>query len=215
MPTSAWRPAGVSSRPSLPAASHRRPPPPTPRPRDGPWGAPGAPGPVQLPPAPTAPTSAASACACMSAGGMHRGVDDAELPAEVADGAPLRVSGWRRGARAPASTCPAFPQGRRATAFRSLELSGEELWHAADAVRQRVEALRRTASECGRSSSRSRTSCGRTPTRCSNSRAVGPKWAARGGRALHALRACIPSSPEPGGTLAIVRVRSYSPRGTS
>jgi hypothetical protein len=63
----------------------------------------------------------------------------AELPRGLDEGAPLRV--WI----APGSPCasiyvPAFPRSVAGPPpFVSLELSSEELWLAADAVRQRVE----------------------------------------------------------------------------
>ena len=63
----------------------------------------------------------------------------AELPDGVADGAPLRA--WV----APGSPCasiyvPAFPRSAAGPPpFVPLELSSEELWRAADAVRRRVE----------------------------------------------------------------------------
>ena len=64
----------------------------------------------------------------------------AELPDALGDGAPLRVY------VAPGSPCvsiyvPAFPLSSKGPPpFVPIELSGEELWHAADAVRRRVEA---------------------------------------------------------------------------
>jgi hypothetical protein len=63
----------------------------------------------------------------------------AELPTNVAAGAPLRA--WV----APGSPCasiyvPAFPRSAAGPPpFVPLELSGEELWQAADAVRRLVE----------------------------------------------------------------------------
>ena len=64
----------------------------------------------------------------------------AELPDALGDGAPLRVY------VAPGSPCasiyvPAFPLSSKGPPpFVPIELSGEELWHAADAVRRRIEA---------------------------------------------------------------------------
>jgi hypothetical protein len=63
----------------------------------------------------------------------------AELPEAIADGAPLRV--WV----APGSPCasifvPAFPRSAAGPPpFVPFELSNEELWRAADAVRRHVE----------------------------------------------------------------------------
>jgi hypothetical protein len=63
----------------------------------------------------------------------------AELPASIADGAPLRV--WvAAGSPCASIYVPVFPRSVAGPPpFVPFELSGEELWQAADAVRRRVE----------------------------------------------------------------------------
>jgi secernin len=107
----------------------------------GPWGAPGVPGVVE-PPLARVDDEVAGITVCMhlrdlcvTAASMI-----AELPDDLSDGAPLRVY------VAPGSPCasiyvPAFPLSSKGPPpFVPIELSGEDLWHAADAVRRRVEA---------------------------------------------------------------------------
>jgi hypothetical protein len=117
----------------------------------------------------------------------------AELPTRVADGAPLRVF------VAPGSPCvsiyvPAFPRTAAGPPpYVPVELSGEALWHAADALRRRVEddpaALERVREvldpveeDLWADANEVLEQPARWPT-------VGAAW---GRRALHALRACIP-----------------------
>jgi hypothetical protein len=107
----------------------------------GPWGVPGEPGSVQPPPPRTGDdASTVTVCMhirdfCVTAASMI-----AELPDAVDDGAPLRVY------VAPGSPCasiysPAFPRSVKGPPpFVPMELSGEELWLAADALRQLVES---------------------------------------------------------------------------
>jgi dipeptidase len=107
----------------------------------GPWGAPGAPGPVHAPP-PRVGEDRSGVSVCMHVRGYSVTAASmiAELAPGIADGAPLRVF------VAPGSPCasiyvPAFPRTAAGPPpFVPLELSGEELWHAADALRQLVEA---------------------------------------------------------------------------
>ena len=107
----------------------------------GPWGAPGSEGPVLLPPDRVG-TDRRGVSICMHVRGRSATAASmiAELPDAIADGAPLRVY------VAPGSPCasiyvPAFPRTVAGPPpFVPLELSGEELWHAADALRQLVEA---------------------------------------------------------------------------
>ena len=63
----------------------------------------------------------------------------AELPAALADGAPLRVY-VAAGSPCASIYVPAFPRRLPARPRLSPSLSGEELWHAADELRQLVEA---------------------------------------------------------------------------
>ena len=107
---------------------------------DGPWGAPGARGAVTPPPRSLGPDfSGVSVCMHVRDRHVTAASMIAELPRAVADGAPLRV--WV----APGSPCasvfvPAFPRSVAGPPpFVPFELSSEELWQAADDVRQRVE----------------------------------------------------------------------------
>src|SRR6185312_17249736 len=106
----------------------------------GPWGAPGARGHVTPPPHRLGPDfSGVSVCMHVRARYVTAASMIAELPDGVADGAPLRV--WI----APGSPCasvfvPAFPGSVAGPPpFVPFELSSEEVWQAADAVRRRVE----------------------------------------------------------------------------
>jgi hypothetical protein len=117
----------------------------------------------------------------------------AELPSGIADGAPIRA--WV----APGSPCtsiyvPTFPRSIAGPPpFVPLELSGEELWHTADAVRQRVEddpaalsgireVLKPVEDELWADADDVLSQPGRWA-------AAGTSW---GRRALHALKSCIP-----------------------
>jgi secernin len=106
----------------------------------GPWGTPGARGPLVPPPRRLGPDfSGVSVCMHVRDRYVTAASMIAELPDAVADGAPLRV--WV----APGSPCasvfvPAFPRSVAGPPpFVPFELSSEELWQAADAVRRRVE----------------------------------------------------------------------------
>ena len=109
----------------------------------GPWGEPGRPNgddEVAPPPARAGADGAGwSVCLHVGAFAVTTASMIAELPHGIADGAPLRVF------VAPGSPCaslyvPALPRSVAGPPpFVPLELSGEELWRAADAVRQRVE----------------------------------------------------------------------------
>jgi secernin len=104
----------------------------------GPWGAPGGDGPADPPPG-ADPTTAT---VCMHV--PHRSVTAASfiavLPADLADGAPLRTY-VALGSPCVSIYVPAFPKtmaGR--TPFVPFEISTETMWRAAEAVRQRVDA---------------------------------------------------------------------------
>jgi secernin len=160
----------------------------------GPWGAPATRGPVHPPPARAGDDfSGVSVCMhlrgfCVTAASMV-----AELPAGIGDGEPVRVY------VAPGSPCssiyvPAFP--RTVTGpppFVPLELSTEELWRAADGVRQRVEAdpdalpaVRAGLQELEDELWAEADDVLAYPARWA---AAGASW---GQRALDALRTCIP-----------------------
>ena len=141
-PTSAWRPAAASCAPALAGgltaaatAAHLRDHGP------GPWGAPGAGGPVVPPPSGVG-DDFSGVTVCMHVRDLC--VTAASMIAELPPGAGRRRARCGRDVAA-GSPCvsvyvPGFP--RTATGpppFVPVELSGEELWHAADAVRRRVE----------------------------------------------------------------------------
>ena len=160
----------------------------------GPWGAPGTRGPVHGPPRGVGEDfSGVSVCMhvrglCVTAGSMI-----AELPNRLTDGAPLRVY-VALGSPCASIYVPAFPR----TAFGPppfvpLELSGEELWRAADAVRRRVEtdpealtAVREVLQPVEDELWADADDVLERPDRWA---AAGAAW---GSRALHALRTCIP-----------------------
>jgi secernin len=162
----------------------------------GPWGAPGTEGLVHLPPTRVgADSSGVTVCMHVRELSVTAASMIAELPADVADGAPLRVF------VAPGSPCasiyvPAFPRTAAGPPpFVPLELSNEELWHAADALRQLVEAdpdalpgvrdaLKPVEDELWAEAHEVL----EQPARWSE---VGGSW---GARALGALRSCIPSA---------------------
>jgi dipeptidase len=160
----------------------------------GPWGAPGGDGPVHLPPAGVG-ADGRGVSVCMHVRGLSVTAASmiAELPPGLADGAPLRVF------VAPGSPCtsiyvPAFPRTAAGPPpFVPFELSGEDLWHAADAVRQVVEddpgtlsAIRDTLTPVEDSLWAEAEAVADDPTRWAE---TGGSW---GARALKALRSCIP-----------------------
>ncbi len=160
----------------------------------GPWGVPGTPGPVHPPPEGIG-EDFSGVTVCMHVRGLCVTTTSmiAELPTGIEEGAPLRVY------VAPGSPCasifvPAFPRSVAGPPpFVPLELSGEELWRAADAVRQRAEAdpavlsavrevLQPVEDELWADADDVLERPGRWA-------AAGATW---GSRALHALRTCIP-----------------------
>jgi secernin len=160
----------------------------------GPWGGPGEPGAVHLPPAGVGDDlSGVTVCMhirdlCVTAASMI-----AELPDALGGGAPLRVY------VAPGSPCssiyvPAFPiSSKGPPPFVPIELSGEELWHAADAVRRRVEAdpdaLPSVRAVLQPVEDEIWFEADEVLERPGSWAAVAGSW---GARALHALRSCIP-----------------------
>ena len=117
----------------------------------------------------------------------------AELPSRIADGAPLRVY-VALGSPCASVYVPAFPRTAAGPPpFVPLELSGEELWHASDAVRRRVEAhpetltaVREVLQPVEDELWADADDVLERPDRWA---AAGAAW---GSRALHALRTCIP-----------------------
>jgi dipeptidase len=162
----------------------------------GPWGAPGASGAsgaVHPPPSRLgADLSGVSVCMHVRGQSVTAASMIAELPPAVADGEPLRVY------VAPGSPCvsiyvPAFPSTAAGPPpFVPFELSGEEIWFAADALRVLVEAdpaalervravLAPVEGELWAEADEVREHPGRWA-------AAGTSW---GARALDALRACL------------------------
>ena len=106
----------------------------------GPWGAPGTAGPVHLPPT-EAGADGSGVSVCMHVRGRVATTASmiAELSPHLAEGAPLRVY-VAAGSPCVSIYVPAFPRTAAGPPpFVPRELSGEELWHAADALRQLVE----------------------------------------------------------------------------
>ena len=186
----------------------------------GPWGAPGTAGPVHLPPdRGRARTAAASASACTSAGvSVTAASMIAELSPDLADGAPLRVY-VAAGSPCASIYVPAFPRTAAGPPpFVPFELSGEELWHAADALRQLVEAdpdalpaVREALQPVEDELWAEADDVLEDPARWAE---VGASW---GGRALACAAVLYPLIVVGrGGTLRQhARVCSYSPRGMS
>ncbi len=160
----------------------------------GPWGAPGGGGAVHLPPARIGEDfSGVSVCMHVRGLSVTAASMIAELPLGIADGAPLRAY------VAPGSPCasiyvPAFPRTAAGPPpCIPLELSGEDLWHAADAVRRLVEgepvalpAVREVLQPVEDELWAEADDVLEEPGRWA---ATGETW---GSRALDALRSCIP-----------------------
>lgn len=107
----------------------------------GPWGAPGDRGGVTPPPRRLGPgLSGVSVCMHVRDRYVTAASMIAALPESIADGAPLRV--WvAAGSPCASIYVPAFPRSVAGPPpFVPFELSSEELWQAADAVRRHVEA---------------------------------------------------------------------------
>jgi secernin len=162
----------------------------------GPWGAPGTDGPVQLPPT-GVDTDGSGVSVCMHVRGVVVTTASmiAELPPDLADGAPLRVF-VAAGSPCVSIYVPAFPRTAAGPPpFVPVELSGEELWHAGAALRQIVEAepdalpvIRESLKPVEDELWAEAEEVLEEPSRWAE---VGESW---GSRALNALRSCIPSS---------------------
>jgi secernin len=105
----------------------------------GPWGSPGSPGPVDPPPAERG-SDASGVSVCMHV--PNRSVTTASLiallPTGIGAGAPLRVY-VALGSPCVSIYVPAFPRTAAGPPpYIPFELSGQELWQAAEALRQRV-----------------------------------------------------------------------------
>jgi secernin len=162
----------------------------------GPWGSPGTVGPVHPPPT-GVDTDGSGVSVCMHVGGVVVTTASmiAELSPDLADGAPLRVF-VAAGSPCVSVYVPAFPRTAAGPPpFVPVELSGEELWHAAAALRQLVEAepgalplIRETLKPVEDELWAEAEDVLEEPSRWA---VVGESW---GSRALGALRSCIPSS---------------------
>ena len=161
----------------------------------GPWGAPcSAPRRVVAPPARVGDDfSGVSVCMhvrglCVTAASMI-----AELPGGIAAGAPIRA--WvAAGSPCASIFVPAFPRSVAGPPpFVPPELSAEELWHAADALRQRVEddpaALAGIREVLGPVEDELWAAADDVLNEPGRWAAAGASW---GRRALHAMRSCIP-----------------------
>ena len=162
----------------------------------GPWGAPGTDGPVHPPPT-GVDADGRGVSVCMHVRGVVVTTASmiAELPPDLAEGAPLRVY-VAAGTPCASIYVPAFPRTAAGPPpFVPVELSGEELWHAGAALRQSVEAdpdalamIRETLTPVEDELWAEAEDVLEDPSRWAE---VGGSW---GSRALHALRSCIPSS---------------------
>ncbi len=161
----------------------------------GPWGAPGAGGPVHQPPVRVGPDgSGVTVCMHVRELSVTAASMIAELPADLADGAPLRAY-VALGSPCASIYVPAFPRTAAGPPpFVPFELSGEDMWHAADALRQLVEAdpealpvIRETLTPVEDELWAEADDVLEDPARWAE---VGGSW---GSRALHALQSCIPS----------------------
>ena len=182
----------------------------------GPWGTPGSAGPVHVPPGRVG-SGGRGVSICMHVRGLSVTAASmvAELPAALADGAPLRVY-VAAGSPCASIYVPAFPRTVAGPPpFVPLELSGDELWHAADALRRVVED---DPSVAARLPSHPRSRRGRAVGRGRRRRriprplgrrrrVVGPPGPGRAA-VLHPL-----ISPGPAVRCADTPVCSYSPRG--
>ena len=108
---------------------------------NGPWGTPGVAGPVHSPPERIGEDfSGVSVCMHVRGLSVTAASMIVELPPGIGDGAPLRAY-VAAGSPCASIYVPVFPRTVAGPPpFVPVELSGEELWHAADTVRQRVEA---------------------------------------------------------------------------
>jgi dipeptidase len=162
----------------------------------GPWGAPGTDGPVEPPPARVgADSSGITVCMHVRDAVVTTASMIAELPTDVAAGAPVRVF-VAAGSPCASIYVPAFPRTAAGPPpFVPRELSGEDLWHAAAALGRLVEedpealpVIRETLTPVEDELWAEADDVLGDPSRWA---LVGESW---GSRALHALRSCIPSS---------------------
>jgi len=158
----------------------------------GPWGAPGVEGPVHRPPEGIA-ADFSGVSVCMHVRGLSVTAASmiAELPRDIDDGAPLRVY-VAAGSPCASIYVPAFPRTVAGPPpFVPLELSSEEMWHAADTLRQRVEddpdALAEVRAVLQPVEDELWADADDVLAEPSRWASAGASW---GSRALHALRAC-------------------------
>jgi dipeptidase len=159
----------------------------------GPWGAPGGHGPAHPPPSGRADPTGASVCMHVPQRSVTAASFIAVLPADLADGAPLRTY-VALGSPCASIYVPAFPKtvaGR--TPFVPFEISAEAMWRAADAVRQRVDAdpesIGAIRSVLGPVEAELWAEADEVVDRPQDWSRVATSW---GGRALSALQSCAP-----------------------
>ncbi len=158
----------------------------------GPWGAPGTGGAVPVPPEPVGADRRGRSI-CMHGRSVTAASMIAELVPGLGEGAPLRVY-VAAGSPCASIYVPAFPRAAGGPPpFVPVELSTDELWLAADALRQRVEAdpdalvaVRQTLGPVDDELWAEADDVLGYPARWAE---VGASW---GARALDALRRCIP-----------------------
>jgi secernin len=162
----------------------------------GPWGMPGTDGPVEPPPARVGTDSSGiTVCMHVRDAVVTTASMIAELPTDLAAGAPVRVF-VAAGSPCASIYVPAFPRTAAGPPpFVPRELSGEDLWHAAAALGRLVEqdpealpVIRETLTPVEDELWAEADDVLHDPSRWAQ---VGESW---GSRALDALRSCIPSS---------------------
>jgi len=162
---------------------------------NGPWGAPGDHGQVDPPPTGVGEDfSGVSVCMHVRGLSVTAASMIAVLPGAIGEGAPLRVY-VAAGSPCASIYVPAFPRTAAGPPpFVPMELSSEELWRAADEVRDLVESapdalaeVRGVLAAVEDELWAEADDVWERPNRWSN---IGATW---GARALHGLRSCIPS----------------------
>jgi secernin len=161
---------------------------------NGPWGAPGGGGPAQPPPT-TATESGSGVSVCMHTPGRNVTAASliAVLPTDLTAGAPL-CAYVALGSPCVSIFVPAFVRTAAGPPpFVPRELSGESMWRAADALRQRVDAdpaaigpIREVLDAVEEELWFEAAQITETPDRWPD---VAGSW---GGRALAALQSCAP-----------------------
>jgi dipeptidase len=161
----------------------------------GPWGMPCTVPRAPVPPPARVGDDFSGVSVCMHVRGLCVTTASmiAQLPSGTTEGAPIRA--WvAAGSPCTSIYVPAFPRSVAGPPpFVPPELSADELWHAADALRQWVEddpaALARVREVVGPVEDELWAEADDVLGQPGRWAAAGASW---GGRALHALRSCIP-----------------------